>query len=226
MKRRNHPLGSKNRIWGLRAFSKKNTALNPAQAKFYLSYAGFWELQIIKKINLCGIKGDGFPPPKTVILRLLSYFSKKFVWKHSKRMRWTSLEYFSKTNRLQMISFLNSNFPRLFMGCHAFLQKQGFAKTRPKLEFLLLWTFKVLGFKQTFKWKYRSQKIIINMQKLQWSKIYLTKKLPFLWLCILQPFLDPTILHRVSESLLLCTQNTFSHLTHSLGPENFTILIT
>jgi len=42
-------------------------------------------------------------------------------------------------------------FPRLFTGCHAFLPKQRFAKTRPKLEFLPLWTFKVLGSKQTCK---------------------------------------------------------------------------
>jgi len=37
------------------------------------------------------------PPPKTVILRLISYFSQNILRKNSKRMRWTLLEYFLKT---------------------------------------------------------------------------------------------------------------------------------
>jgi len=54
------PLGSKNR--GLCAHFPKNTALNPVQAKFYVSNAGFREQQMTKNINLRGIKRDGFPP--------------------------------------------------------------------------------------------------------------------------------------------------------------------
>jgi len=69
-----------------------------------------------RKIDLREIKGGGSPPPKTVILRLLSYFSKNVFQKNQKRMRWTSLEHFLNTSRLQLISFLNSKFSSTFHG--------------------------------------------------------------------------------------------------------------
>ena len=46
-----------------------------------------------------------------------------------------------------------------FHGLSRLFAKTKFAKTRPKLELLLMWTFQVFRFQQTFKWKYRSQKV-------------------------------------------------------------------
>ena len=76
-------LGSKNRIWVCAHFPK-NTALNPAQAKLYVSNAGFWELRMTKKINLRGIKGDGFHPPKLSFGAFFHIFQKIFYEKIQK----------------------------------------------------------------------------------------------------------------------------------------------
>jgi len=46
-------------VYGVCTHFPKNTALNPAQAKFYVSNAGFCEQQMTKEINQRGIKGDG-----------------------------------------------------------------------------------------------------------------------------------------------------------------------
>jgi len=54
-----------------------------------------------------------------------SICAKKILRKNSKRMRWTSLEYFLKTNRIQLTSFLNSKFSSTFHGVSRL-----FAKTK------------------------------------------------------------------------------------------------
>jgi len=92
-----------------------------------------------KKINLRGIKGVPPPPPKTVIWRLVPYFSKNifqktFFKKIQKDYAGHYLNTFSETNRLQLILFLASKKFLTFQGMSRLFDKQRFAKTRPKLE--------------------------------------------------------------------------------------------
>jgi len=54
--------------------------------------------------------------------------------KNSKRMRWTLLEYFFKTNKLQLISFLISKIFRLFTGWRAFFAKDQVHKNQTQVE--------------------------------------------------------------------------------------------
>ena len=133
-----------------------------------------------QKKSICAGLSAMISPPKNCHFASSFIFFKKKIQKNSKRMRWTSSEYFLKTHRLQLMSFLNTKISRLYTGCNAFLQKQSFAQTRPKLEFLLLWTCKVLGSKQTFEWKYRSQKV-----ELETCKKYSDQK------CIRSKFIPP-----------------------------------
>jgi len=79
---------------------------------------------IAKKIKNCH-----FPPFKIKF----GMFSKK----NQKEMRWTSLEYVVKTNRLQVISFLNSENFSTFHVVSRLFANTNFAKTGPKLELLL-----------------------------------------------------------------------------------------
>ena len=119
-------------------------------------------------------------------------------------MRWTSSEYFLKTHRLQLMSFLNSKTSRLYTGCNAFLQKQRFAHTRPNLEFLLLWTFKVLGSKQNFKRKYASQKVETETCKYHSDQKYI-------WQTNF-PFFDCAYLNHSWTLLLMATKCIWSIL--------------
>jgi len=108
-------------VYGVCAHFPKNTALNPAQAKFHVSNAGFCELQKTQKINLRGIKGDGFPTRKLSFCAFFHIFHKYFMKKCKKnaldiiRVKRVCLCFlkefvFLKTHRLHKISFLNSNF--------------------------------------------------------------------------------------------------------------------
>jgi len=83
-----------------------------------------------KKIHLRRIKGDGFPsPPKLSSCAFFHDIFQKKNQKDSKRMRWTSLGYLSKTNQLQLISFLKSNFSST---CHGVTRL--FAKTKVRKD--------------------------------------------------------------------------------------------
>ena len=97
----------------------------------------FWELSNVMSNVLVPGLGTCLPPPK---LSFSAFFQIKF-WifsKNSKRMRWTLLDYVLKTNRLQLKLFLNSKNFSTFHGVWRLFAKTKFAKTRPKLELLVL----------------------------------------------------------------------------------------
>jgi len=89
---------------------------------------------------------DTPPPKKTVILRLLSYFSKNIFQKTSIKIRWTPFEYFLKTNQLQLILFLNSkkfvDFPG---GVTPFCKNKGSQKLDPSWSFFCCEPLKCSG---------------------------------------------------------------------------------
>jgi len=91
-----------------------------------------------KKINLRGIQSVGSPTPNMSFCTFFRIFQKYF----SKKFKKNALDiirvlFKDKSITIDIIPQLNF-FPLLFTGCHAFLQKQRFAKTRPKLEYILL----------------------------------------------------------------------------------------
>ena len=167
-------LGSKNRIWAC-AHCPKNTALNPAQAKSYkIKRRILWATN--EKNQPRVIKRVGSPTQKLSFCAFFHNFQKIFfkrIQKECAGHHWSTL---LKTNRLQLISFLHSIFFSTLHGVSRLFAKTKVRKTRPKLEFLLLWTCKMLGSKQTLKWTYKSQKVELKTCKnYKWSKICLMK---------------------------------------------------
>jgi len=144
------------------------------------------------------------PPPQNVIFRrwLLPNQVVDIFQKDSIRMRWTSLDNFFK-RRIHYNWYRSSTqiVPRLFMGCHAFLQKQTSQKLDPSWNCLCFDPFKVFPSARvqtdSYVKIYISKSWISNMQKLQWSKRHLIKNYLFLQLCMPNPFLDtrPHTLH-------------------------------